>query len=119
MRIEYGRIVLVPIAAGHGNTKRHPAVIVSPNDEIRSGADLLVVAVSTQIEEPRPSYHVPLPWQRPRHPRTGLNKPNVAKCNWFAKVDPGAVIKILGFVPSPELARIEEELRKLRADSNG
>jgi hypothetical protein len=74
-----------------------------------------VVCVSTQIEDPYPPYHVPLPWPRPHHPRTGLNKPNVAKGNWLARVDQGDVIKVLGFAPPRHLARIEEELRKLRA----
>jgi hypothetical protein len=61
---------------------------------------------------------VPLPWKRPRHPKTGLNKPNVAKCNWLARVDQGDVIKILGFAPPQHLAEIEEQLKKLAASSS-
>ncbi len=113
MPFEYGQIILVPVADGRGNIEPHPAVILSPTDQIVPGEKLRVVCVSTQLEDPRPSHHIPLPWQRPRHPRTGLNKPNVAKCNWLARVDQGDVIKVLGFVPPGHLARIEQELRNL------
>jgi hypothetical protein len=87
MPFEYGQIILVPVADGHGNIKPHPAVILSPSDQIGPGATLRVVCVSSQVEEPCPDHHIPLPWQRPHHPRTGLNKPNVAKCNWLARID--------------------------------
>ena len=114
MTFEYGQIILVPVPDGHGHVKPHPAVIVTPTEQVGPGVMLRVVCVSTQVEDPCPLFHVPLPWQRPRHPRTGLNKPNVAKCNWLARVDQDDVIQVLGFVPARELARVEEELRKLR-----
>jgi hypothetical protein len=117
MCLEYGQIILVPVPDGHGNAKPHPAVILSPTDQIVPGAELRVVCVSTQVQDPCPSHHVPLPWQRPRHPKTGLNKPNVAKCNWLARVEQDDVIEVMGFAPPRHLAMIEEELRKLRADS--
>jgi mRNA-degrading endonuclease toxin of MazEF toxin-antitoxin module len=117
MPYEYGQIILVPVADGHGNVKPHPAVIISRSDEIVPGATVRVVCVSSQLEAPSPTYHVPLPWQRPRHPRTGLNKPNVAKCNWLARVDQSDVIRVLGFAPAGHLATIEQELKTLRAAS--
>jgi hypothetical protein len=103
------------VADGHGNIKPHPAVILSPSDQIVPGTTLRVVCVSSQVEDPCPDHHIPLPWQRPHHPRTGLNKPNVAKCNWLARIDQGDVINVLGFAPPGQLARIEEELRRLGA----
>jgi PemK-like, MazF-like toxin of type II toxin-antitoxin system len=103
------------VADGHGNIKPHPAVILSPSDQIVPGATLRVVCVSSQVEDPCPDHHIPLAWQRPHHPRTGLNKPNVAKCNWLARIDQGDVINVLGFAPPRQLARIEEELRRLGA----
>src|SRR4051794_32876900 len=106
MCYEYGQIIPVPVADGRGNIEPHPAVILSPTDQIAPGAKLRVVCVSTQVEDPFPLHHVPLPWQRPRHPKTGLNKPNVAKCNWLARVDQGDVIKVLGIAPPSYLARI-------------
>ena len=113
MPFEYGQIVLVPVDDGHGNTKPHPAVILSPTDQIVPGERLRVVCISTQVESPCPSFHVPLPWQRPRHSRTGLNKPNVAKCNWLTTVDQDSVLKVLGIAPASHLARIQDELARL------
>jgi hypothetical protein len=115
MPYEYGQIILVPVADGRGNVEPHPAVILSPTDQIVPAAKLRVVCVSSQLEDPCPPHHIPLPWQRPRHARTGLNKPNAAKCNWLALVDQGDVIKVLGFAPPRHLARIEQELRRLGA----
>jgi hypothetical protein len=37
----------------------------------------------------------------------------VAKCNWLARVNQRDVIKVLGFAPPQQLARIEQELRNL------
>lgn len=34
MRFEYGQIILVPVPDGHGNREPHPAVILSPSDQI-------------------------------------------------------------------------------------
>jgi hypothetical protein len=117
MPYEYGQIILVPVSDGHGNFAPHPAIILSPTEQIAPGAALRVVCISSQVEDPCPQHHIPLPWQRPRHPKTGLNKPNVAKCNWLARVNQDAVIKILGFAPPRQLHRIEQELRRLRDDS--
>ncbi len=119
MTFEYGQIILAPFDDGHGNTKIRPTLIISPNDQILPGGPLRVVCISTQIEDPCPSYHVKLPWQNPRHPRTGLNKPNVAKCDWREQIGPAAVIRVLGFAPAAHLARIEEELGKLAGTRAG
>ena len=115
MPYEFGQIILAPVADGRGHVKPHPAVIVSPTEQIVAGAEIRVVCVSTQIEDPSPPYHIPLPWKRPRHPRTGLNKPNVAKCNWMARVDPSDILAVLGFTPPGHLERIQEALKTLRA----
>jgi len=38
MPYEYGQIILVPVADGRGNVEPHPAVILSPSDQIVPGA---------------------------------------------------------------------------------
>jgi hypothetical protein len=111
---EYRQIILVPVADGRGN-RAPPRRDPLPTEQILPGAKLRVVCVPTHLEEPSPQHQVPFPWQRPHHPKTGLNKPNVAKCNWLARVDQGDVIKVLGFAPPAHLARIEQELRTLSA----
>lgn len=112
--LRYGQIVLADVDDGRGHVKARPVVIVTATADIAAGAPLLTVCVSTQIEDPTPPEHVKLPWSNPRHPRTGLNKPNVAKCNWYVLVDPAAVIEIKGFVPTRQMAEIDAILRRLR-----
>jgi hypothetical protein len=69
MADEYGQIILVPVADGRGNVSPHPAVILSPTDQIVPGAKLRVLCVSIRLEESSPQHHVPLPSQRPHTPR--------------------------------------------------
>lgn len=118
----FGQIVLAKVSDGHGNVKVRPIVIVTPADEIDVDRAILGVCISTQIEDPIPPEHIPLPWSNPRHPRTGLNKPNVAKCNWTVAVAPSEIVEERGFVPTKAMAKIEEALRRLQraeADDSG
>lgn len=114
MPFQRGQILLAHVDDGHGNRKQRPVVVVMPPEDIVPGEPLRVICVSTQIDDPIPSHHVPLPWMRPRHPRTGLDKPNVAKCDWPAVVAESDVIKPLGFVPSDHLAKIRDAITRLR-----
>ena len=81
MPYEYGQIILVPVPDGRGNVEPHPAVILSPSDQIVPGVRLRVVCVSSQLETRvttiRSSAAATSPQDR-------SNKPNVAKCNWLA-----------------------------------
>ena len=82
-----GRIVWVEITDPQGvNPKCRPAVIVTPTEEIQPDADLLVVAISTQLQNAPPEATVELPWDRKGHPKTGLKVRCVAVCTWLAKV---------------------------------
>ena len=60
------------------NPKDRPCVVVddpklpAPTDTQR------VVAITTVLPDPLPKGYVLLPYQLPRHPRTGLNKRNAA-----------------------------------------
>ena len=113
MPLEFGRIVLAHVRDGHGNIKPHPAVIITSTAKLSAGAPIRVVCISTQVPSPLPSYHVPIPWQRPWHPRTGLNKPNVAKCDWIETIAPDNILRELGIVPAAQMARLQSELQKL------
>jgi hypothetical protein len=84
------------------------------------GADVVAVCVSTQVEYPIPPEHVELPWSRPRHPRTGLNEPNVAECNWTVSFPISAVDRLLGHVPTGQMRAIIKNLaRGMAEDSPG
>jgi hypothetical protein len=113
MPLEYGQIVLAPVPDGRGHIKIRPVVILTSIDEIRPGEALQVACITTHVETPIQPDHIPLPWHRGRHPRTGLDKPNVVKCNWLAQIDPADIIRVMGIIPGPQMIMIAAALRRL------
>jgi mRNA-degrading endonuclease toxin of MazEF toxin-antitoxin module len=64
-----GRIVWVELLDPQGrNPKCRPAVIVSPDADIRAAGEVWLVGISTQLDEAAPEAQVELPWHRGRHP---------------------------------------------------
>ena len=112
----YGEIVLVSalLDPQGRNPKDRPCVIVTPNVDLEAGMPLQVVAITTFIPDPMPDDHVPLPWQAPRHPKTGLNRRNAAVCSWLARVAEDRVIRSVGFIPGKQLMEIAEILERRR-----
>jgi mRNA-degrading endonuclease toxin of MazEF toxin-antitoxin module len=99
------------------NPKDRPAVIVTPSDELDLGGAVAVIAITTTLSDPLPDDHVPLRWQRPKHPRTGLNARNAVVCHWLTMVEPDRVERVIGAVNNAELGRIDEILRRLADES--
>lgn len=119
MTLRHGDIVIVaglPDPQGR-NPKDRPAVIVTPTDELRAGRPLFIVAITTTLSDPLPDDYVPLPWSRPRHPRTGLNARNAAVCHWLAHVEETQIARAIGRVPTRELIEIGEVLRRLAGET--
>jgi mRNA-degrading endonuclease toxin of MazEF toxin-antitoxin module len=114
---DYGQIVLAPVPDGHGQIKIRPVVILTSTEEIRRGEPMLVACVTTHIERPVPPHHIPLPWHRARHPRTGLDKPNVVKCDWLASIEEADIIRDMGTVPGRQMLLIAEALRRMARSS--
>jgi PemK-like, MazF-like toxin of type II toxin-antitoxin system len=111
----YGEIVLVTglLDPQGRNPKDRPCVVVTPTADLEQGLPLQVVAITTWVPDPLPDDHVLLPWQPPRHPKTGLNKKNAAVCSWLARVDEGQVLRSVGAVPGKQLLVIAEILARL------
>ena len=85
-RFRFGQIIEAYIQDGTGRTKERPALIVSSDDDNDRGLDLQVVAITKNIENPCPDYHIVVHGNWKRDPVTGLNAPCVAKCNWVRDV---------------------------------
>ena len=82
-----GRIVWVELIDPQGrNRKRRPAVIVTPDSDIRDDGEVWVVGISTQLAESPAEVQVELPWDRRGHSRTGLKERCAAVCTWMVKV---------------------------------
>jgi mRNA-degrading endonuclease toxin of MazEF toxin-antitoxin module len=118
--IQQGRIIWVELLDPQGrNPKRRPAVILTPTAEIRSDGEVVVAALSSQIDQSPADVSVEVPWHHNSHPRTKLNKRNVVVCSWLATL-PVASIQpndIGGVVPFAQMARVLEIVRTLETDS--
>ena len=116
---QFGEIILASaILDPQGrNSKDRPVVIVTPQEEIDLDSTLDVVAITTLIPDPLPDDHVLLPWQTPRHPRTGLNKKCAAVGKWLMVIDSIRVIRRLGFIPGEQRKELMAVLERLKVQS--
>ncbi|MDY3552718.1 type II toxin-antitoxin system PemK/MazF family toxin [Gemmata sp. JC717] len=79
--LQQGRIVWVELLDPQGrNPKRRPAVVLTPTAEIEPGGEIVVAALSTQLDQSPADVSVELPWHRDGHPRTKLNRRAVVVC---------------------------------------
>ena len=102
-----GRIVWVELLDPQGrNRKCRPAVIVTPDADIRDDGEVWVIAISTQLDEAPAEAQVALPWDRRGHPRTGLKERCAAICTWMEKVSVASIQGCAGVVPGRQLLDI-------------
>ena len=103
-----GCIVWVEVTDPRGaNPKCRPVVLLTRDAEIVPGALLQGAAITTFIDPALAEISVPLPWDRNGHPKTGLNKPNVALCNWVVTFTADKIEEVAGIVPGKYLIRID------------
>lgn len=117
--LQQGRIVWVePLDPQGRNPKRRPAVVLTPTAEIKPDGEVVVVALTSQIDQSPADVSVEVPWHRDGHPRTKLNRRNVVVCTWLVVI-PVSVIgpgDLGGSVPFPQMARILEIVAALPTD---
>ena len=79
-----GRIVWIDVADARGNIKRRPVVIITSDDDIAGGEELVgVVCSHTSVHvEPRPDDYIEVPHDPAGVCRSKLRKPTVALCQW-------------------------------------
>jgi mRNA-degrading endonuclease toxin of MazEF toxin-antitoxin module len=107
-----GRIVWVELFDPQGrNRKCRPAVIVTPDADIRADGEVWVVAISTQLQEAPAEVLVELPWDRRGHPRTGLKERCAAVCTWMEKVAVASIQGSAGIVPGRQLLDIQTRIK--------
>ncbi len=116
MPLHYGQIVIVSqMTDPNGvNPKDRPSVVVTPTSEIDPDGSIIVVAISTLLPGPAPDDCVELPWDRRRHPRTGLRARCAAVIPWIQEVPTERIIGAIGIVPSKQLEAIATKLADLR-----
>ena len=81
------------ILDSQGQPKARPAVVLSSDDDISSGRDIDVAAVSTKYDPSNcPSHWHPLDCSIGGHPLTGLDQPCVVKSDWTERIDPNDIV---------------------------
>jgi mRNA-degrading endonuclease toxin of MazEF toxin-antitoxin module len=107
-----GRIVWVELTDPQGrNRKRRPAVIVTPDSDIRADGEVWVVGISTQLAEAPAEVQVELSWDRLGHSRTGLRERCAAVCTWMEKVRVADIHGFAGTVPGRQLLEIQTRIK--------
>ncbi|MDB5292890.1 MAG: hypothetical protein JWL69_4131 [Phycisphaerales bacterium] len=116
-----GRIIGAYLRTRKGTKELHPAVIVTPDQEIIQPADfdprrggenvVVVVGVSTKYALYNDPY-VKLPFATPLHPVTGLNKDCAAIIGWYdlIHIEDDCTFKA-GDVPRALMTQINERIR--------
>jgi mRNA-degrading endonuclease toxin of MazEF toxin-antitoxin module len=112
----FGQIVMAWIQDGKGGTKERPAIIISNDEQCKSDAALLVIAISTSIKLPLPDYHFIVHDSHDHDGITGLSRPSVAKCDWVREIPRQRIIKSLGCVPDDLLDAIVRRYDSLQED---
>lgn len=118
--LQQGRIVWAELLDPQGrNPKRRPAVILTPTAEIHTEGEIVVAALSSQIDQSPADVSVEVPWHLDGHPRTKLNRRNVIVRSWLVTL-PIASIQpndIGGLVPFAQMSRVLEIVRALQSGS--
>ena len=114
---EQGRIVWAELTSPDGaKTKRRPAVIVTPTEEIDHGQPFVVVAATTKFTEPLPDDHVLLSWNPQGKGRTRLHHPTVAVCSWICEISEEDILQYAGVVPPETLTEILDNVNRKLID---
>ena len=99
-----GRIVWVELLDPPGrNPKCRPAVIVTPDAEIKPDGEVWVVAISSQLGTAPAEDQVELPWDPRGHPKTKLKERCAAVCSWMERVSVANIQESAGIVPGRQL----------------
>ncbi len=118
--LQQGRIVWVELFdTQRRNPKIRPAVILTSTSEIKQDGEVVVAALSSQVDQSPPEVSVELPWHRDGHPRTKLNRRNVVVCTWLSTIPVNSIESTNqgGIVPFAQMAKILEIVKSLSVSS--
>jgi mRNA-degrading endonuclease toxin of MazEF toxin-antitoxin module len=110
---ERGRIILANFTDPQGREAGpHPAVILTPDDDIEAGDEIVVVVASTKLQYAKPEDMIELPYSPSGHPVTKLKRRCAVICTWLETVREKDIIdyrgKIYGSLLDKILRRVDE-----------
>lgn len=106
-----GSVIRARLDDHNGKVSEHFAVVLTSNEDIAAGADLLVAGISTQFSHPIPSH-----WHYlENHPlgdcQTGLRRPCVVKASWTDVVPQDKVLEVRGYAPTQIVKLIKRYIK--------
>ncbi len=112
--LRQGRIVYVPMLDPQGRNRKHrPGLIVTPDDLIRAGGPVRVVAITGTVGMSPAEVSVALDWHRSGHPRTRLSRPCEAICSWSELFAPEQLTDAGGYQSGDKLLDILQIVKLL------
>jgi mRNA-degrading endonuclease toxin of MazEF toxin-antitoxin module len=118
--VQRGSILWIQLTDPDGkNPKERPALLLSSNEKIMEGGELVVAAISTVFSRPIPSHWFELPSRPGGDPVTGLDQPCVVKSDWLKRVEATDVITELGMAPSRVVRQVLAYLREQAMKKGG
>ena len=115
--VHFGDIVIVKdlLDPQGRNPKDRRAVVLTKDGDLERGEPIVVAGITSRLQPPLGPEFVELPWQNPRHPKTGCTKRCAVMCSWLAVVNPAAIITVSGRVPGRHLITVAEKTREAMA----
>ncbi len=114
----FGEIVYARLRTADGRRKDRTVLILSGDAECDIGDDLLVICISSSLQEPQPWYHITVHDGHVLDPLSGLDRPCVAKCNIPDEIPQSAIRRHVGDLPRDVRDRIVETFDKIQADED-
>jgi hypothetical protein len=93
------------------NLKCRPAMIVTPDADIRDDGEVWVVAITRELGALPSEDQVELPWRPGGHPRTQLKEKCAAVCTWMEKVRVASIRDRAGLVTGRHLLDILSRIK--------
>ena len=88
-------------------------VIIENCDDCELTGRILVVAISTRPETPRPWHHIQVHHSDSLDPHTGLSEPCWAKCDFWVDLDVARIKRSMGDMPDDLMALIVDAYDRL------
>lgn len=109
--LRQGLIVLAEVPSAEHNPR--PVVIIRAPSGNDPKEIAFVTGISSAVDTPPPAHHVLLPYHPKGHPRTGLTKRCVAKCDWSFTIEQQHIVGVKGYVPVSYMKMILDQLTLL------
>jgi len=104
----------VPDPQGRNPKRNRPFVVITSDEDIRAGADIVAVGITTELSESEADHYVLLEYGR--NARTGLKEKSGALCSWVITRDRDDLEIVNGFVAPTYVLEIVKKIIALNSE---